>query len=195
MIRRPPRSTLFPYTTLFRSDVLDDGQIAGDEEVGEPELRLEVFEQVDDLRLDGHVQGRDGLVRDDELRAHRERARDADALALTAGELVRVPTQVVGRQADGVEELDDALFPQLPRRGELVNHEGLADDRPDRHSRIERRVRVLEDDLHLLAERAQRALVERRDVLCPEPDLARGRLDEPEDRAARGGLAAARLPD
>src|SRR2546426_4304069 len=24
MIRRPPRSTLFPYTTLFRSSVLDD---------------------------------------------------------------------------------------------------------------------------------------------------------------------------
>src|SRR3712207_9152414 len=24
MIRRPPRSTLFPYTTLFRSDHLDD---------------------------------------------------------------------------------------------------------------------------------------------------------------------------
>src|SRR3712207_8251340 len=24
MIRRPPRSTLFPYTTLFRSDVLAD---------------------------------------------------------------------------------------------------------------------------------------------------------------------------
>src|SRR5256885_6802610 len=26
MIRRPPRSTLFPYTTLFRSDVLDQGE-------------------------------------------------------------------------------------------------------------------------------------------------------------------------
>src|SRR2546422_2026282 len=25
MIRRPPRSTLFPYTTLFRSDVQRDG--------------------------------------------------------------------------------------------------------------------------------------------------------------------------
>src|SRR3712207_7134670 len=25
MIRRPPRSTLFPYTTLFRSDDLSDG--------------------------------------------------------------------------------------------------------------------------------------------------------------------------
>src|SRR2546423_8829747 len=26
MIRRPPRSTLFPYTTLFRSGVLDRGR-------------------------------------------------------------------------------------------------------------------------------------------------------------------------
>src|SRR5687767_15433412 len=34
MIRRPPRSTLFPYTTLFRSDleplgVLDEGGVGG----------------------------------------------------------------------------------------------------------------------------------------------------------------------
>src|SRR2546421_5765491 len=33
MIRRPPRSTLFPYTTLFRSaDLLDD--VLGDRDVG-----------------------------------------------------------------------------------------------------------------------------------------------------------------
>src|SRR2546430_16222861 len=32
MIRRPPRSTLFPYTTLFRSLVTaDDGPVAGDD--------------------------------------------------------------------------------------------------------------------------------------------------------------------
>src|SRR5260370_26410931 len=34
MIRRPPRSTLFPYTTLFRSDATGDDQDA-----------LEVFRQ------------------------------------------------------------------------------------------------------------------------------------------------------
>src|SRR3712207_8267970 len=28
MIRRPPRSTLFPYTTLFRSSVVGDGMAA-----------------------------------------------------------------------------------------------------------------------------------------------------------------------
>src|SRR2546422_6671257 len=33
MIRRPPRSTLFPYTTLFRSDGLQDAETrAGGEE-------------------------------------------------------------------------------------------------------------------------------------------------------------------
>src|ERR1039458_7105696 len=31
MIRRPPRSTLFPYTTLFRSEVADRGTIFFDE--------------------------------------------------------------------------------------------------------------------------------------------------------------------
>src|SRR3712207_9371036 len=29
MIRRPPRSTLFPYTTLFRSHRLHDGVVPG----------------------------------------------------------------------------------------------------------------------------------------------------------------------
>src|SRR3712207_7154418 len=29
MIRRPPRSTLFPYTTLFRSGYERDGRLAG----------------------------------------------------------------------------------------------------------------------------------------------------------------------
>src|SRR5437016_13646449 len=33
MIRRPPRSTLFPYTTLFRSDVGKGGRSLGNDEV------------------------------------------------------------------------------------------------------------------------------------------------------------------
>src|SRR3712207_7546614 len=34
MIRRPPRSTLFPYTTLFRSDVQQVGLLVDDQAVG-----------------------------------------------------------------------------------------------------------------------------------------------------------------
>src|SRR3712207_8784719 len=34
MIRRPPRSTLFPYTTLFRSGLLGPGRTRAGEHVG-----------------------------------------------------------------------------------------------------------------------------------------------------------------
>ena len=40
----------------------------------------------------------------------RQRAGDADALALAAGELVRIAAHVVGLQADRLEQLDDALL-------------------------------------------------------------------------------------
>ena len=59
-----------------------DAEIVGDEQVGEFELVAQVLEQIDDLRLDRHVERRDRLVADDEFGAHREGARDADALAL-----------------------------------------------------------------------------------------------------------------
>ena len=76
-------------------DVADDAEIVGDEDVREPELVLEVVEEVDDLRLDRHVERGDGLVCDDQLRVESERARDADALALPARELVRIAVDVV----------------------------------------------------------------------------------------------------
>src|SRR3712207_7722848 len=40
MIRRPPRSTLFPYTTLFRSRALRALEIAGPDEAQRCELLL-----------------------------------------------------------------------------------------------------------------------------------------------------------
>src|SRR2546430_11687451 len=46
MIRRPPRSTLFPYTTLFRSTFhLFDGQVV--EETHEPKAEEELEESGD----------------------------------------------------------------------------------------------------------------------------------------------------
>ena len=94
------------YITATRSaDVLDHRQVVRDEQVGEAELLLQVLEQVDHLRLDRHVERRHRLVADDQLRLDRERARDADALALAAGELVRIAAHVIGLQADGLQQL------------------------------------------------------------------------------------------
>src|SRR3712207_7528051 len=46
MIRRPPRSTLFPYTTLFRSlrDLLVNGQLLAKERIRADRVELPVLE-------------------------------------------------------------------------------------------------------------------------------------------------------
>ena len=79
--------------------------------------------------------------------------------------------------------------------GQPVDGQRLADDRADRHARVERGERVLEDDLHVAAERVQLLAAECDDVPALEPDLARGRLDQPQDAAAGGRLAAAGFAD
>src|SRR3712207_7786713 len=75
MIRRPPRSTLFPYTTLFRSH---HGQVAG---------AVEPADQLEEIELVGDVQERRRLVEQQDGRVLRERQRDPGPLALTAREL------------------------------------------------------------------------------------------------------------
>ena len=112
----------------------------GDEEISEPEFLLQILQQVDDLGLDRYVQRRHRLVADDQLGFDGERARDTDALALTAGELVRIAPHVIRLQTDGLEQFHDTLFKLAPGFGQAVNDQGFADDRADIHARIERRV-------------------------------------------------------
>src|SRR5215468_4104658 len=95
------------------ADMFDDRQIMGDEEISEPQLLLQVFQEIDDLGLDRYIERGDRLVADDELGFDRERACDADALTLTARELVRMAAHVIRLQADGLEQMHDTLF-ELP---------------------------------------------------------------------------------
>src|SRR3712207_6922023 len=55
MIRRPPRSTLFPYTTLFRSQRAqeDDGERPPPEPADEPERSPQRFDAADVFRHHG----------------------------------------------------------------------------------------------------------------------------------------------
>ena len=175
-------------------DVADDAEVVGDEHVGEPELVLQVLEQVDDLRLDRDVEGRDGLVGDDHLRLQRERAGDADALALAARELVREALDVLGREPDAVEQLLDAAV-ELLARGDAVELQRVADDLADALARVQRRVGVLEDHLHLAPQRPQLALAQLGELGAAEAHRPRGRGEQLEHRARQGRLAATRLAD
>jgi hypothetical protein len=175
--------------------VLDDREVVGDEEVRQVELLLEVLEEVDHLRLDRDVERGHRLVADDQLRADGERAGDADALALAAGELVGVAAHVIRVETDCLQQMGDLLLALTPGLGELVDDERLPHDGAHGHPRVQRRIGVLEDDLQIAPEGPERPLVHGRDVLPLEPHLARGRLDQAEDAPSGRRLAAARLSD
>ena len=113
-----------------RADVLHDCEIVGDEQISQPELFLEIGKQIDDLRLDRDVERRYRLVADDQFRRYGERAGDADALALAAGEFMRVARAVVGIEADQRQQLDDAVFKRDARPREFVDNQTPTMDTP-----------------------------------------------------------------
>ena len=145
------------------AEVLDHAEVVADEQVGEVERLAQLDEQVQHLRLDRHVERRDRLVADQELRLHGERARDADARALPARELVRKAAHQRRIEADAVRAASRRSRLLLAAGDEAVRDRRLADDVDDAHPRIERRVRILEDHLHLeLLQRAPRPAAARR---------------------------------
>ena len=191
-----PVSTMRPryITAIAVGDVLHDREIVRDEDVGEAEPRLQLLQEVEDLRPDRHVERRHRLVADDELRLDRKRPGDADALALPAGELVRVAPGVERLEPDHLEELGDALL-ALGRRHHVVQHQRLGENLADGHARVERRERVLEDQLHLAAQGAEGGLAQGGDIVAVEDDAAGGRLDQPHHEPPDRRLAAAGLAD
>src|SRR6266581_9602639 len=73
--------------------------------------------------------------------------------------------------------------------GEVLNSYGLSDDFLDDHSRVERLVGVLEDDLHLFAEWLYDALGKAGDVFSFEENLAAGGVGQPKHQASTCGFA------
>ena len=69
---------------------LNNRQVMRDEKVGQSEIRLDVHHQVDDLRLNGDIQGGNRFVANDQARFQRQRA----------GERVRADQEHALRVAD-----------------------------------------------------------------------------------------------
>src|SRR6185295_11957694 len=115
-------------------------------------------------------------------------------LALAAGELVREAVDVVGGQSHHLEELLHALSDILLAGG-AMDAERVADDLDHALAWVQRRIRILEDHLHLAAEGAQRGPREARDVLPVEPDGATRRIVQPYQKPAERRLSAARFAD
>src|SRR4051812_2808926 len=89
------------------ADVPHDAEIMADEQQSEAELAAQLEKQIDDLRLDRHIERGHRLVADDHVGLHGKRARDRDTLALSAGKLVRKPAGEIGIEPDRREPFRD----------------------------------------------------------------------------------------
>ena len=182
-------------------DLGHHAEVVGDEQDAGAAPVLQLADQLQDLRLRGHVERRGRLVGDQQGRIEHQGRRDHDALALAAGDLVRIDVdQALGLgQVHGAHDLQHALAPVgLGQLGVDLQH--LVDLVADPHDRVERGHRLLEDHGHARAAQiAQPRRRGRQHVLALEPDLAgRGRQlarQQAHHRLGGHGLAGARFAD
>src|ERR1700736_6024708 len=106
-------------------------------------LALQINQQIDHLGLDRYVERRYRLVADDKARPERQRPRDADALALAAGELVRIVQHLIRPEPDLLEQFG-APFPLFVTRGHAMDGEDLAAKDAASHRIVLHQIRYLE---------------------------------------------------
>ena len=112
-----------------------DREVVGDEHEAEVHLAHELREEVEDLRLDGHVESGDGFVGDDDLGLEGKRAGDGDALALAAGEFMRVFLHEARGEADGAHEGGDAGV-DVGGAAHAVDEERFGESIENSHTRV-----------------------------------------------------------
>ena len=152
--------------------VLHHGQVVSDEHHGQPEGCLEVGQQVQDLGLDGHVEGGDRLVADQQLGLGHEGAGNADPLALTTGELARTP--IPGGVGVDTHRLQGAAYLGRPLLlgAEAPDGQRLGHDVLDPAPGVERGDGVLEDHLDAGPDLTQLLPVQAGQLGPVEPDAS-----------------------
>ena len=181
----------------------DDGEVMADVERAHSVCRGELAHGVEHGRLRRDVEAGRGLVEDDQTRPVCERHRQADALLLAAGQLVRVAAQVL---RDRRTARPRASSPRSARRGRLgvglpVSLKHFAELEADPQRRVERRRGILRDVRHEVA--AQPAQLGRRS--CPRmssspsmtvpPVMLQAAPRVAEERQSDGRLAGPGLAD
>ena len=166
----------------------DDAEVVRDHDQRRVALGDEGLQDLEDLRLDRHVESGRRLVGDQQLRLAREGDRNHRPLPHPARELVRIVLEALlrARDPDLVEQLGRALVGLLAVHAE-VHFERLADLPADGEHRVERGHRVLKDHRDLAAaDRAQLLVVQRKQVAAAEHRGALGDAAVPREDPEQG---------
>ena len=170
------------------------GEVVRDEQIRQTQIALQVGEQIEDLVLNQHVEGRDRLVQHDDVGLERQGACDRDALPLSAGQLVRVPPGELTRQRHLLEQIEGAPV-LLFARADAVHVQRLGDQAADAAQRVEGTVRVLEDRLHAPTQLEHVRARHRAGRVAVDEDLAVRRLLQLQQHLRHGRLTGARFAD
>ena len=180
------------------AQLADHPQVVGDEGDGGAQLVPELAHQVQDLGLDGYVQGGGGLVGDEQLRPAGQGHGDHHPLAQAARELIGVAVHpFFGHGHVDHAQGFDGLLPGLLLIEALMEAKDLHELVPHGKDRIERGHGLLKDHGHPVAPdvaevlhgHIQQALAVKLDA-AGDPGVL---LGQAHDGQGRHALAAARL--
>ena len=118
-----------------------------DEQIRQVKLFLQLAEEVQDLRLNGHIERRHGLVANNQLGIDRQGARDSDALPLPAAELVRIAIDVFDAKAHQTQQMQDMSAFSVPSLLQFMHFQGTAENLHDGLTRVQRAIGILEHEL------------------------------------------------
>ena len=135
-----------------RTHARDNAEVVGDHDDGGAKLLLQALQQVENLRLNGHVQRGGWFVGDNQPRVAHDGHGDHDALAHAAGKLVRILLHAALRVRNfNQTQLFKHDFARFRFGNAFVDAQRLDQLIADGEKRVERGHRVLKDHADLIA--------------------------------------------
>ena len=107
--RRQFHDTAFAHHGHAVGHIVHHREIVRNEEIGQPEILLQILKKIEDLRLYGDIEGGNGFVADEKFGAERQCPGDADTLPLSARETVGITVECTFSKPDGPDETANFL--------------------------------------------------------------------------------------
>ena len=165
-----------------------------DKQQGQTEVALQIFHQIEDLRLHRHIECRGRLVTDDHIGIGRQRTGNGDALPLPAGKLVRKFDRIGGIKPDQFQQLADAAALLFLVAGQPEGLHRLGDDRTNPPARIKAGIGILKDHLQAAAQGQRIAGFGIKRHIINRKRAGTGR-QQAGHHTGHGGFARSRFPD